>query len=87
MPKRMKSRTLKKTVHCICNNYTTTMCAHPIGPGNTLSPSKTAKNCCYNWQLLRIEYKLQKPLQACTRKYSALCNLSPLYGDIYLYSG
>jgi len=45
----MESRTLKKHVHFICNSHTTTMCAHPIGPGNMLASSKTAKN---NWQLI-----------------------------------
>jgi len=55
LPKCMESRTLKNHVHFICNSHTTTMCAQPIGPGNMLASSKTAKN---NWQLMRTKSKL-----------------------------
>ncbi len=64
LPNCLESWTLKHHVQFICNSHTTTMRADPIGSGNMLSPSKTPKN---NWQLMRAQPKLEKPLHAPTR--------------------
>ena len=64
LPNCLESRTLKNHVQFICNSHTTRMCADPIGSGNMLTPSKTPEN---NWQSMRAQPKLKKPLHAPTR--------------------
>ena len=60
-PKWVESRTLEDHVQFIYNSHITTICAHPISPGNMLGPSKTAK--C-NWQFMGTKSELQKALHA-----------------------
>jgi len=64
LPNRLQSWTLKNHMQFICNSHTTTMFADSIGSGNMLTPSKTPEN---NWQLMRAQPKLKKPLHAPTR--------------------
>ncbi len=66
LPNCLDSWTLKHHVQFLCNSHTTTMCADPIGSVNMLSLSKPPEN---NWQLMRVQPKLEKPpaLHAPTR--------------------
>jgi hypothetical protein len=38
-------------------SHTTTTCAHPTGPGNMLSPSKTVK---HDWKIMIVHEVLSK---------------------------